>query len=90
MGEKERDLKKQRVDNIREEIDDVTRTDYIIRETIYVKNEESSEYFIRGILELSNQQYLVGGRVNNSFIKLLIEDSSDNKALDYLRQWLDK
>ena len=90
MGEKERDLKKQRVDNIREEIDDETRTDCIIRETIYVKNEESSEYFIRGILELSNQQYLVGGRVNNSFIKLLIGDSSDNKALDYLRQWLDK
>ena len=90
MCEKERDLKKQRVDNIREEIDDATRTEYIIRETIYVKNEESSQYFIRGILELSNQQYLVGGRVNNSFIKLLIGDSSDSKALDYLRQWLDK
>ena len=87
MGEKERDLKKQREDNIKEEI---TRTESIIRETIYVKNEESSQYFINGIINISNQQYLVGGRVRNSFIKLLIEDSNDSKALNYLKQWLDK
>ena len=87
MGEKERDLKKQREDNIKEEI---TRTESIIRETIYVKNEESSKYFINGIINISNQQYLVGGRVRNSFIKLLIEDSNDSKALNYLKQWLDK
>ena len=87
MGEKERDLKKHREDNIREEI---TRTESIIRETIYVKNEESSQYFIKGIINISNQQYLVGGRVRNSFVKLLIEDSSDSKALNYLKQWLDK
>ena len=87
MGEKERDLKKQREDNIKEEI---TRTESIIRETIYVKNEESSQYFINGIINISNQQYLVGGRVRNSFVKLLIEDSNDSKALNYLKQWLDK
>ena len=87
MGEKERDLKKHREDNIREEI---TRTESIIRETIYVKNEESSKYFINGIINISNQQYLVGGRVRNSFVKLLIEDSNDSKALNYLKQWLDK
>ena len=87
MGDKERDLKKQREDNIKEEI---TRTESIIRETIYVKNEESSQYFINGIINISNQQYLVGGRVRNSFVKLLIEDSNDSKALNYLKQWLDK
>ena len=90
MGDKERDLKKQREDNIKEEIDDVTRTESIIRETIYVKNEESSQYFINGIINISNQQYLVGGRVKNSFVKLLVDDSHDSKALNYLKQWLDK
>lgn len=90
MGDKERDLKKQREDNIKEEIDDVTRTESIIRETIYVKNEESSQYFINGIINISNQQYLVGGRVKNSFVKLLIDDSHDSKALNYLKQWLDR
>ena len=90
MGDKERDLKKQREDNIKEEIDDVTRTESIIRETIYVKNEESGQYFINGIINISNQQYLVGGRVKNSFVKLLIDDSHDSKALNYLKQWLDR
>ena len=90
MGDKERDLKKQREDNIKEEIDDVTRTESIIRETIYVKNEESSQYFINGIINISNQQYLVGGRVKNSFVKLLVDDSHDSKALNYLKQWLDR
>ena len=90
MGDKERDLKKQREDNIKEEIDDVTRTESIIRETIYVKNEESSQYFINGIINISNQQYLVGGRVKNSFVKLLMDDSHDSKALNYLKQWLDR
>ena len=90
MGDKERDLKKQREDNIKEEINDVTRTESVIRETIYVKNEESSQYFINGIINISNQQYLVGGRVNNSFVKLLIDDSHDSKALNYLKQWLDR
>ena len=90
MAEKEKDLRKHREDNIREEIDDVNRTDSIIRGTIYVKNEESSRYFIKGIIDISNQQYLVGGRVNTSFVKLLVEDSNDNLALSYLKQWLDK
>ena len=90
MAEKEKDLRKQREDNIREEIDDVNRTDSIIRGTIYVKNEESSRYFIKGIIDISNQEYLVGGRVNTSFVKLLVEDSNDNLALSYLKQWLDK
>ena len=90
MAEKEKDLRKQREDNIKEEIDDVNRTDSIIRGTIYVKNEESSRYFIKGIIDISNQQYLVGGRVNTSFVKLLVEDSNDNLALSYLKQWLDK
>ena len=90
MGDKERDLKKQREDNIKEEINDVTRTESVIRETIYVKNEESSQYFINGIINISNQQYLVGGRVKNSFVKLLIDDSHDSKALNYLKQWLDR
>ena len=90
MAEKERDLRKQREDKIKEEIDDVTRTESIIRETIYVKNEESSQYFINGIINISNQQYLVGGRVKNSFVKLLMDDSHDSKALNYLKQWLDR
>ena len=90
MAEKEKDLRKQREDNIREEIDDVNRTDSIIRGTIYVKNEESSRYFIKGIIDISNQEYLVGGRVNTSFVKLLVEDSNDNLALSYLKQWLEK
>ena len=77
-------------DNIKEEINDVTRTESVIRETIYVKNEESSQYFINGIINISNQQYLVGGRVKNSFVKLLIDDSHDSKALNYLKQWLDR
>ena len=90
MADKERDLRKQREDNIKEEIDDVNRTESLIRETIYVKNEESSQYFIKGIIDISNQQYLVGGRVNTSFVKLLIEDSNDSMALNYLKDWLDK
>ena len=72
------------------EIQDKKRTRAVIRETIYVTGEESSNYFIRRILTITSQQYIVGGRVNTAFIKLLIEDSNDNRALRYLNMWLDK
>ena len=72
------------------EIQDKERTRAVIRETIYVTGEESSNYFIRRILTITSQQYIVGGRVNTAFIKLLIEDSNDNRALRYLNMWLDK
>ena len=92
MTERDDYFQRERRNDIIEEIHDEERTSSIIRETIYVQDEESSQYFTNKLLEIINEQYLVGGRVRGSFIKLLIEESltDESPALGYLKQWLDK
>ena len=70
MSRKDWDPRALRRKDIEDEIKNENKTKPIIKEIIHVQK-ESESFFIEGIINIINQQYVVGGRVSTSFIKLL-------------------
>ena len=76
-------------EDIKEEIDNKILTNGIVRNIIQ-QDDESRQYFIIRIRNIVSQYCLVGGRVNKSFIRLLLDNSHDTRAMNYFQQYTEQ
>ena len=81
-----------REESIKIEIDNEKETHWIIRDTIRVDGKESENYFVGEISNIVSQQYLMGSRVKQAFMRVLVAcpDDDNHQARKYMAKWIQR
>ena len=88
-----------REESIKEEINKIKDDDVsipldhrIIRDTIKVDGKESENYFVGEISNIVSQQYLMGSRVKQAFMRVLVAcpDDDNHQARKYMAKWIQR
>ena len=81
-----------REESIKIEIDNEKETHWIIRDTIRVDGKESENYFVGEISNIVSQQYLMGSRVKQAFMRVLVAcpDDDNHQARKYMAKWIER
>ena len=64
----------------------------IIRDTIMVDGKESENYFVGEISNIVSQQYLMGSKVKQAFMRVLVAcpDDDNHQARKYMAKWIER